>query len=219
MMRRAQQRAAQPGRASAFPLLLLLACLLLPGAALAQDDEAEEAKDITLEEWQENEEEIWGRKGPFIGAGGVGIWPSGSISNLLKSSAGGFNVRLGLRTAPWFAFEVMYEEFGNIRFSALVPPNPLTNPTAFSAMMNFKGYLRTDKRLQPYALVGLGVVSIDPKVKGRDTGFGMRFQGGVDYHITKKIVAVMEGGYVLGLGTQVDQWKYWLLSGGLAYRF
>ena len=62
-------------------------------------------------------------------------------------------------------------------------------------------------------------MSIQPRIIKRRTGFGMRFHGGFDYHITRRIVAVLEGGYALGIGTQVENYGYGVVSAGLGYRF
>jgi opacity protein-like surface antigen len=217
-MTRSAHWSARPSRATlAFLLTAALGLALAPTTALADDDEPTHT---TSEEWQEEQAETWGRKGPYLGVGGLAMFSnSGHLHDgvsLDDDTGSGFNVRLGLRTATWFALEVMYEQVMNFEVS---DSNDTKKAKGWFWSLNGKGYLMTTKRLQPYGLIGLGAVSIQPRLISRRTGFGMRFGGGIDYHITKHFVANLEGGYALGIGTQVEDYGYGVLGAGLTYRF
>ena len=218
MMRRARSSASLPLASLAFLLTAVLGLALLPGAALADDEE--EPTHTSSEEWQESQVEIWGRKGPYVGGGGLAMFPnSGHLRRGVSvddDTGRGFNVRVGLRTSNWLALEVKYEQVSNYDVSR---GSKTKKASGWFWSLNGKGYLMTAKRLQPYGLVGVGAVSIQPDIISRRTGFGMRFGVGIDYHVTRSIVVNAEGGYALGLGTQVEDYGYGVLGAGVAYRF
>ena len=60
---------------------------------------------------------------------------------------------------------------------------------------------------------------LDDIVLSQQRTDGSRFGGGLDYHITHKIVAAVEGGYNLGIGTQVEDYGYAVITGGVIFRF
>lgn len=218
MMRRARSSASLPFASLALLLTAVLGLALLPGAALADDED--EPTDSSSEEWQESQAEIWERQGPYVGAGGLAMFTnSGPLHRGVSvddDTGRGFNVRLGIRTTSWFALEVMYEQVSNFDVSR---GSKTKKASGWFWSLNGKGYLMTTKRLQPYGLVGVGALSIRPNIISRRTGFGMRFGAGIDYHITESIVVNAEGGYALGLGTQVEDYGYGVLGAGVTYRY
>ena len=219
MTRCAKRSDSEPFGSRVLLLPLLVLALLAPGAATAQDDE-EEARDVSLEEWNEEESERWERLGPFVGIGGLVMFPNERELHdgvrLEDGVGGGFNVRLGLRTAHWFALEVMYEQVASYDVSRGAEED---DAKGWFWSLNAKAYGLTDTPIQPYLLTGAGAISIQPRLISRRTGFGMRFAAGLDYHLTERLVAVVEGGYAMGIGTQVEDYQYGTLSFGLTFRY
>jgi opacity protein-like surface antigen len=214
-------RRALPSGARASFLLFVAAAFVstgVAGDAVAQDDP--DADDQTKEQYLEEMAELYRRKGPYIGFGGMVMFPkSGTLSGdveIENDLSGGFNVRFGLRAASIFALEVMYEQFYGPDVSA---PGTTDRGKGYFWSLNTKFYATPGKSWQPYVLVGGGLVSVQPRIANRRSGFGMRFAGGLDIHLTPKIVLDIEAGYNLGLGTQVKNFGYGVASVGLAYRF
>lgn len=218
-------RRALPSGALACALSFAAAALVsnaLPSDVHAQDEEAAEEEEEEPEPELSDEElaEIYGRKGPYLGARAVGMFPTGDLLvpgvRVEDDARPGFAVQLGLRTASWMALEVMYEQvYGPVVSAA----GETEERRGWFWSLNSKFYPYAKKRWQPYGLVGFGVVSVKPKFVNRRTGFGMRFAGGLDYHITHKIVAAVEGGYNLGIGSQVEDYGYAVITGGVIFRF
>lgn len=241
MTRRAQPVANTPRRSLRLLLLAaLVLALALPSAASGKDDDEDEdaksaepvdydtagVREKAREDWKEHNERwgVWSpikeRLGPYLGAGALGMFPVAQHLhngvNIDSGAGAGFNIRLGLRAARHFGLEVLYEQVLNFDIS-----NSATREAAkgWFWSLNAKGFLWNDKRLQPYAMVGVGAMSIDPRVIDRRTGFAMRFAGGIDYYVTEHIVWDLEGGYALGTGTQVENYSYGVFTTGLAYKF
>lgn len=220
MIRRALPRAARAGF-----LMFVAAALVstaLPGEAVAEDGPPEEEESEGLSE--EERAELYGRKGPYVGFSGLAMFPKSETLNggveVQNDVAGGFNLRLGIRVAARFALEAMYEQFYG---PVVTKATDSDRGKGYFWSLNAKLYAMTEKMIskpwQPYALVGGGLVSIQPRLANRRSGFGMRFAAGLDYHITPKIILNTEAGYNLGLGTQVENFGYGVVSGGLTYRF
>jgi opacity protein-like surface antigen len=201
--------------------------VLAPGAAFAQE-EAEEKDDF-------------GRTGFYIGVGGAltklmeakgtlqdELSSLGSLDIDVKSSFG-INARGGYRFHRHLAAEIeagWHSPFDiDFAFGESGVATAEVMPLVFTA--NMKGYLFKD-RFQPYAVVGLGVMTARLKVKdiggfdvsGSDwsTGFAARFGGGVDLYVTEHFVLNAEIRYVLPTGA-TEGLDMISLGWGLQYRF
>jgi opacity protein-like surface antigen len=201
--------------------------MLAPGAALAQEDA--------------EEKDPFGRTGFYIGVGGAltnlmeakgtlqdELSSLGSLDIDVKSSFG-INARGGYRFHRHFAAELeagWHSPFDiDFAYGTTGVAKAEVMPLVFTA--NMKGYLFKD-RFQPYAIVGLGVMTARLKVKdtgnfnvsGSDwsTGFAARFGGGVDLYVTKHIVLNAEIRYVLPTGA-TEGLDMISLGWGLQYRF
>ena len=86
------------------------------------------------------------------------------------------------------------------------------------------GRIQRSGLIQPFALVGLGVVHAEVKDKlgsvagSSADGFGARFGGGADCYFTKNIALSVRATYVFATG-DVDAADYVSFGGGLQYRF
>jgi opacity protein-like surface antigen len=199
-----------------------------PGAALAQEDDEEEAD--------------FGRTGFYIGVGGAltslldpadrleeefadaGL----SLADAKANASFGANGRVGYRFHSHFATEVEADwhyafdikgEYGTSDGEGEV------KPLVFTA--NLKGYLFKD-RFQPYAIVGVGAMTAEVEIDEIDdipvgyseryTGFAARLGGGADMYITENIVINAEIRYVLPTGA-VEGLDMISFGWGLQYRF
>ena len=78
-------------------------------------------------------------------------------------------------------------------------------------------------RTQPYALIGIGVLEAELEFVGAglsqtESGFAVRFGGGLDFYITENVVASAGVDYVLPTG-DVEDLDYVSFGAGIQYRF
>lgn len=161
----------------------------------------------------------YARLGPYAGIGFIGaieVFP-GAPSGLIDNSVG-VNVEGGFRLHPNFAAEIDYEfvEGFNIEgTSAEIEIWVLT--------VNAKAILATGQ-LQPYLLVGLGVMNADLEVDGvsvldeEGEDFVVRFGAGLDFFISRHVGLYGEFGYVVPTDS-VDNLDYLSLGIGARYHF
>ena len=184
------------------PLVSAVAALgwmLGPGAARAQEDAEEESE--------------FGRTGFYVGVGGAltklldaddalreELSLPSSVDVDVKYSYGA-NGRGGYRFHSHFAAELevgWHHRFdADFETGALEIAKATVEPWVVTA--NTKGYLFKD-RFQPYAVLGLGVMTAEFKIKDttgsglsrtdRSTGFAARFGGGADMYITRHVVLI-----------------------------
>lgn len=192
----------------------------------------------------EEPEEGFARRGPFVGAHGRYATlvfddfseaeyqflndPAVSLSYDDSFGASGL---VGYRCAPRFSAEVQAEWIsgfeGDFSFPGLGQFDDLRlDPIVATA--NLKAYLLTG-RIQPYLLVGAGAITIevDPPrpplsqtflQNKRENEFAMRFGGGVDVYATDHIVVTVGADYVRPFGSFADL-DYVSIGWGFQYRF
>jgi opacity protein-like surface antigen len=215
-------------------IAILALFLLLPAAALADDDK----KDFS-------------RSGFYLGVGGA--YGINFFDDVLESAAldegldisvkdtGGVNARVGYRVASWFAVEAMYEWMDNFKIKVNevigLPPELLGASVDYrthTVSVNAKFVLPT-WRLHPYLYLGIGGQYYDLDATGTfaNLGFdfsekGWAFAGrpgvGVDAYITKNIVLNVEASGVLATSNpstipDIGDMFYVTVGGGLQYRF
>ena len=204
-----------------------LCWVLAPGAAFAEEDA--------------EKEDDFGRTGFYIGVGGSltklmeakdtlqdELSPLDSLDIDVKSSFGVHGLG-GYRFHPHFAaeFEADWNSPFDIDFAYGTARVAKAEVMPLVFTVNIKGYL-FKSRFQPYAVVGVGVMTAQIKVKdvadfdvsGSDwyTGFAARFGGGVDLYVTEHFVLNTEVRYVLPTG-DVEGLDMISLGWGLQYRF
>lgn len=161
-----------------------------------------------------------------------GLAPVNREIDLTTKDSLGANGRVGYRFHPHLAAELQGEWIQ--RFDAdgtiLVPRMPdvvQVEVEPFTITANAKGYLFKG-RYQPYALVGLGVMSARYTVddssglglseSDRYTDFAMRFGAGLDVWITEHIAISAGGDYVLPFGA-VEDFDYVSAVWGVQFQF
>ena len=144
-------------------------------------------------------------------------------------------VRGGYRFLPRLAGEVQLEWLseasasvtGNTEFPGgmTFDGSEIYDFDGWSATANVKGYVLTGQ-VQPYLMVGLGVLSIDAKdrlgigLPEDETGLVGRIGGGVDYNFTETIYGSFEVSYMQPiLKTDLRPFTYVVGSVGIGYRF
>ncbi len=191
------------------------------------------------------EGENYGRDGIYVGASlaGVGyLGIAGAIDRRVRNFTGdvaeaktentaGANLRVGYRMHPRVATELQWEWLvpSDVQVKLQSGGEFKTDDSAFELQTwvvtaNLKGYILTRGNLQPFLLLGGGIISGD--LDGRDEygfdadGFSFlgRMGGGLDYYFTPHIVVTADLTYVLPTGTLSD---FTYISGGLGlqYRF
>jgi opacity protein-like surface antigen len=210
--------------------VMALCWVLAPGAALAEEED-EETSDF-------------GRTGFYIGVGGTltklmeangTLQVEGAVQGSLdidgKSSFGVHGLG-GYRFHPHFAaeFEADWHSPFDVDFAygTTGVAKAEVMPLVFTG--NMKGYLFKN-RFQPYAVVGVGIMTAQIKVKdvagydvsGTDwsTGFAARFGGGVDLYVTEHFVLNTEVRYILAPSPLATSKGLDMISlgWGLQYRF
>jgi hypothetical protein len=213
-------------------IAILALVLLLPAAALADDDG-------------------FGRRGFYLGVGGAygvnffddTIEDAAMEAGFLASAedTGGVNARAGYRLASWFALEGMYEWMDNfkIEVDGIIGADPdLLGATVdyrtHTVTLNAK-FLIPTWRLHPYLLLGIGAQYYDLDAAGVFADFGLDFSDsgwalagrpgvGLDAYITKNILLNVEVSGVLATSNpstipDVGDFFYLTAGAGLQYRF
>jgi opacity protein-like surface antigen len=216
------------GRLALLTTLMMALSLSLGAPALADDDD-------------EEEESVYARTGGYVYAAVVGGFdaalendlvdldsPGHDIGNVNVAPGIGFNARLGWRSTPHFSFEFETEYINDFTVSFTDNATAVKFDTlALTITFNGKVHLLTG-RIQPYGIGGAGLLyyQIREGSKNDGTSFALRAGAGLDFYITEKLVANIEGSYVyptshfngldLDAGVDID---YVSLGVGLAYRF
>jgi opacity protein-like surface antigen len=202
------------------------------------------------------EGQIYARDGFYVGASiaGVGYMKIGdAIARKVTDSTGdastgkpettvGTNLRVGYRMHPRVAAEVQWERPIPSDVALTRKDNEtgefLSDDSAFEVKSwvvtaNLKGYVLTAGNLQPFLLLGAGMMKgeVDGGITTDDAGgttihrvsvdgfsFLGRMGGGVDYYFTPHIVGTVDLTYMLPVGDLSD---FPYISGGLGlqYRF
>jgi opacity protein-like surface antigen len=222
-------------------VLALVTSLVLAGplAAFAQAAAPEAAAAADAE--------IYARDGFYVGASLAGVSFmrladsidrhvtdfTGDASQAKSETTMGVNFRVGYRMHPRVAAEAQWEWLVPSDVALTLTDDDtgefLTDDSAFkvgtwTVTANLKGYLLTKGDIQPFLLLGGGILKGD--LDGRSAygfaadGFSFlgRMGGGLEYYFTPHIVAVVDLTYVLPTGNLKD---FPYISGGLGlqYRF
>ncbi len=136
-------------------------------------------------------------------------------------NARGFDLRIGYRAHPNLAIEGSFQHY---RDRELQPPGgPSVDLLSWGFWMNVKLYALTG-RVQPYALIGPGVMHLDAGRSGLlrtsrdDNGFAPRGGLGFDAFITRNIAATLEASYVFTT-FDIEDKDHIPVVLGLTYRF
>lgn len=172
----------------------------------------------------EDGEPDYARPGVYVGAGAHGIeFTDLGLGSGVDSDVGaGFNVFAGYRIHRYVAAELEFEMF----------PETDIDASGFGTFADLETWAITanakvfplNGRLQPFALVGLGVLhgkledSVGLGLDESDADFAARFGGGVDAYVTENVVVWVRSTYVLPAGG-VDDLDYVSFGGGLQFRF
>jgi opacity protein-like surface antigen len=155
---------------------------------------------------------------------------SGVFADLGRNS-GGLAVRIGFRTSAWFAIETQFEWARGMHPDG--DPSGDDWTTTFNARVYPLSDLLMEGGVQPYLLVGTGassfkrlqscfpadVVDLSSCRQERVFGFSSRWGGGLDFHITDRIVATADASYVWTTGTPIKDLDYVSVGVGAMYKW
>ena len=146
----------------------------------------------------------------------------GAGVELEAETAPGFKTYFGARFHPHLSAEIQLEMIRKAKIS-IDGGGDIAELDTWALTTNLKAFLLTG-RLQPFALVGIGVMEAEledttaANVNPSQTDFVSRFGAGLDFHLTEHIVASLGVDYVLPAGDLEDT-DYVSFGGGLQYRF
>lgn len=137
--------------------------------------------------------------------------------------APGAELYFGYRADPAVAFEVEadYLPASKIDLDGL---DGVTELETWTITANSKFFFM-HQRIQPYGLVGLGVMHVALEDKegfafdGNEFGFIFKFGAGIDYYITRHIVASIGADYVLPGAAGLEELDLVTFGVGAQYRF
>jgi hypothetical protein len=152
------------------------------------------------------------RDGGYAGASGVWAFERFGFDNGRTENGAGLSLRGGFRCHPNVAAEFQGDW---LRFDS---DEPLLEPQvdAGLATLNTRIFPLTSVligRIQPYALAGVGVMTVD-----REIGLALRMGGGIDVYATPNIVVNASATY-LAPYSGVARFNAVTLGAGLDYRF
>jgi len=203
-------------------MIVLAAAVLLPSAPALADDFDREGYYVSLSGAYALE---------LLNPAPLGAQLAVPPLSLEAGNAWGLNVRGGRRANSWLAFEVEYEWMDDIRVDQ-ANGIPVASYAPDTVAVNARFYLPF-WRVQPYALVGGGLVSYDLVFFGprqplsvSDQGFAFRGGGGVDVYLTRNLVFNAEATVLLNTEDfellaqpAIEDLYYVSFSAGLALRF
>lgn len=210
-----------------FGVSLVLLALVLSSGSFAQDD---------------GDDGQYAREGGYVGLGGVYVVENadtGDLEDDLESdlAAAGFpgtrvdldvddtwglNARVGSRFGSRFAMELVGDWFddADVDIDAVGPAGRVETSEeveAWAVTYNLKGYLLTEERVQPYVVVGGGLLNVDDGLED-DYGFSWRLGGGYDFYQTENVVFNVEALYYLPTG-DIRDFDFITVGLGVQYRF
>ncbi len=161
---------------------------------------------------------IYSRSGVYAGIGGVYAIEDFDFAQSSRiQNAAGFNFRLGYRFHPNMAIEAMGERVDPFDVDSF----PGYELNTWTGTFNGKFFALTD-RVQPYGLLGIGVMQAQGKGPGfrtdTETAMAFRYGGGIDFYLTEILVFNLETSYVAPTD-DVRAFNYYTLGGGIQVRF
>jgi opacity protein-like surface antigen len=176
--------------------------------------------------FSEEEESEYARSGGYLGLNVIGgsYTRIGSAPTSPEADAtAGVKVYGGYRINPAFALEIDVEWLAksDIDTNGI---NGAAEIESWVATANAKIFWMHD-RIQPYTLMGMGMMgaTVDDSaafsVNDPDNGFAFRFGAGLDYYITRSIVANAGVNYILPASQELEDLDLVTYGAGVQYRF
>ncbi len=203
-----------------------LACIamLTSGAALAQEADAQS-------------EPAYLQPGPYVffgGSIGVDQGLDDEISDVVQNSVDiddgiGIRAKVGYRVIPYFAQELEVEYLTGIdvevnNFDPNRPGEVKVSKLEYVTFMTNSKFYYPFRGVQPYALVGFGLMHINAEDKRQsgidddETDAAMRAGGGLDLYLTDHFAISADVSYVVPFG-DIDDFDYISVGFGAQYKF
>ena len=212
--------------------LVGLFCLALLGVATpaaAQDDAPQDSVSATQDDAAQDPDPFARDGGYFIIGGGLSlahggdrdgkiVGPDTTVTGVNADSKGGFTGRIGRRFHPHLAAELQFE-FAQANFTSDLGAG---DAVLLVTTANLRAPILTG-RIQPFALVGLGVIQNTTTFAATGTIIDdfnavLRAGGGVDVYLTEGFALTADATYVLPTGSLSDS-DFLSISGGVLLRF
>ena len=165
-------------------------------------------------------------------------FPEGSDTS---PDGAGFMVGVGYRFSPWYAVQVDYQ-WGEMTdsatfFDALMGVGTFASLSVENSSLMASGkiypFARTGIRFQPYGLIGLGVLKIDAAseivtcipgciavtASSDEVGFGMKYGGGADIHLTNRIYGFVDYAFYHSIQSSIKPFDFHAIGGGVGFRW
>ena len=199
--------------------LALLGALVLLAAPASSQDAKEKKNDFD-------------RNGVYLGGSVIG-------GNYIRFDRGpgdpeadiaiGGGALVGYRANPAIAFEAEFEILPSVDVD-INGINPVAELETWAITANSKIFWGQD-RFQPYSLIGLGIMhtmlrnhsplsdTMGLGFDGSELGFLFRFGIGMDYYITRNVVATIGADYLLPAAEVQEDYDLVTYGVGMQYRF
>ena len=181
------------------------------GSAVAQDDDDCDYGQGSYEDDYSEPPPAWSRPGPWVGAGG--FYAQENFDENGVDDSGGPIFRAGYRGNDWFGVEFLGEVLAKFQGGDA----DTGDVDGFSVTINAKAFWPLG-RLEPWGMLGLGFLDIDPDKKSRKDDFSFRFATGFDLYLNPHWALYGEVAYMLPTGS-VSDYPYGTFGGGILYRF
>lgn len=172
----------------------------------------------------------WDREGFTIGVGGIGALERfdlddqqavlGSNITVEQPTFGGEG-RVGYRFHPAIALEGVFQQYSEFEFEQ--HDDEFASGRAWAATGNIKAYLAPGP-LQPYALAGLGAMSLDVE-DDLNTGLDLdetemmwRFGAGIDAYVSGNVLLYGECTYNMPFD-DLEDFRFLAIAAGVQFRF
>jgi opacity protein-like surface antigen len=152
------------------------------------------------------------RRGAYVGVSGIWAFERFNFEDGRTENGGGLSLRAGYRCHPNAAVEIQgdwlrFDSKASAIRSELDAGAVTGNVRLFPLTSLLEG------RIQPYGLVGVGVLATDS-----ENGLLLRLGGGVDLHATPNFALTAGAAYLAPYGS-VSRFNTVAVSAGLDYRF
>jgi hypothetical protein len=183
-------------------VLTLLSIPVLTGPASADSAEGTEAEDTDANAFL----------GAWVGVGGAFALENFEHRGSYEDS-GTLSFRAGYRGLPNVAVELLGEVLPQFEANGAADGDL----DGYIVTANGKLYLPLG-RVEPWAMAGVGFLSIDPKHSKSHESIAFRFSSGFDVALTRHVSIYLEAAYVLPTG-DVEDYAYSTYGAGVLFRF
>jgi len=162
----------------------------------------------------------WAREGPYVAVGGHFAAENFDVARAFSvRDGGGASARIGYRSHPNLAGELVYEWMAP--FDVELAGRDYGEVEMHFVSLNAR-WLPLTGRVQPFLSAGVGLLVVERDFvlfDETDTPAAGRFGGGVELHLSRRLVLSAEAVYVPPFDEPVQELDFVLVGASLALRF